>query len=158
MRFAREFFIEPLELDDTPAMARIHAEDFVRPWSEEEFAGLMAQPNVIGFAARVVGQRRLGPAGFVLARVAADEAEILTIAVARSARRLGLGRGLMDAALRAVYAERARALFLEVDETNAPALGLYRRLGFIRVGRRPDYYEHPGGERTGAIVMRRDLA
>ncbi|MCO6389137.1 GNAT family N-acetyltransferase [Aliihoeflea sp. 40Bstr573] len=153
----REFAIEPLEIEDASALPRIHEEDFIRPWSEDEFADLLAQGNVFGFAAREVGKRQLGPVGFVLVRQAADEAEILTVAVARSARRLGLGRSLMDAVLRALHAARTASLFLEVDETNAPAIALYRRLGFIQVGRRPDYYKQPGGGRTGAIVMRRDL-
>jgi [ribosomal protein S18]-alanine N-acetyltransferase len=153
----REFAIEPLEIDDAAVLARIHEEDFIRPWTEDEFADLLAQANVFGFAAREVGKRHLGPVGFVLVRQAADEAEILTVAVARSARRLGLGRSLMDAVLRALHAERTASLFLEVDETNVAAIGLYKRLGFIQVGKRPDYYKQPGGGRTGAIVMRRDL-
>ncbi|TIV89777.1 MAG: GNAT family N-acetyltransferase, partial [Mesorhizobium sp.] len=68
------------------------------------------------------------------------EGEILTVAVSRSHRRQGLGWQLMDAVLRELHAQRAEALFLEVDETNAPAIGLYRRLGFIQVGHRPNYY------------------
>ncbi len=153
----RQFAIEALEVDDAAALHRIHQEDFNRPWSEHEFIDLLAQANVFGFAAREVGKRRAGPAGFVLARQAADEAEILTVAVARSARGLGLGRSLMDAVLRALHAERTTSLFLEVNETNAVAIALYRRLGFVQVGKRPDYYEQPGGGHTGAIVMRRDL-
>jgi [ribosomal protein S18]-alanine N-acetyltransferase len=154
----RDFVIETMGVEDAAALPNIHEEDFVRPWSEDEFADLLVQPNVFGFAAREVGNRRIGPLGFVLARQAADEAEILTIAVARSARRLGLGRGLMDAVLRALHTERTASLFLEVDETNTAAIALYRRLGFIKVGKRPAYYLQAGGERTGAIVMRRDLA
>ena len=74
----------------------------------------------------------------MLARLAAGEAEILTIAVARGHRRQGLGWRLMDAVLRELHAERAEALFLEVDETNAPAIGLYRKFGFHEVGKRPN--------------------
>ena len=59
--------------------------------------------------------------------------------------------------LRELHAERAEALFLEVDETNVPALALYRRLGFREVGKRPAYYDRAEGGRSGALVMRRDL-
>ena len=153
----RDYFIAPLRPDDAPKVARVHAEDFARPWSGDEFAALIEQDTVFGYAARQVGRPEAGLAGFVLARVAAGEAEILTVAVARAHRRAGLGRALMDAVLRELHAERAESLFLEVDETNLAALGLYRRLGFEQVGRRPGYYEHAGGPKTGALVMRRAL-
>lgn len=161
MRFpflpARDFIIERLEAADTAAIAELHVEDFQRPWSALEFQSLLTQDTVFGYVAREVGRAKNGPAGFVLARLAAGEGEILTVAVARAKRRNGLGWKLMDAVLRELHAERAEALFLEVDETNLPALALYRRLGFRKVGQRPGYYEQTGGGRTGAIVMRRDL-
>ena len=52
---------------------------------------------------------------------------------------------------------RAEALFLEVDETNRRRIALYRRLGFLQVGKRPRYYETPTAAAAGALVMRRDL-
>jgi len=93
----------------------------------------------------------------VLARLTAGEGEILTVAVARSHRRQGLGWQLMDAVLRELHAQRAEALFLEVDETNVAAIALYRRLGFREVGKRANYYRSPERGPTGALVMRRDL-
>jgi [ribosomal protein S18]-alanine N-acetyltransferase len=132
----REFAVERLTEHDSHWLAAIHREDFMRPWSDGEFASLLAQDTVFGFAAREAGGRKPGPAGFVLARLAAGEAEILTIAVARAQRRQGLGWQLMDAVLRELHAARAEALFLEVDETNATAIGLYRRMGFREVGDR----------------------
>lgn len=155
--WSRDHAILDLEQVDTTAIAAIHAEDFARPWSAEEFDGLLAQDTVFGFAAREIGNPRRGPVGFVLARLAAGEGEILTVAVARSQRGLGLGRSLMDAVLRKLYAERAEELFLEVDETNGPAIALYRKLGFVEVARRHGYYEHVGHTRSDALVMRRDL-
>jgi ribosomal-protein-alanine N-acetyltransferase len=153
----REFSIEPLEAGSGKVLAALHREDFVRPWTDGEFEQLLAQDTVFGFAGLETGRGSAGPVGFVLARLAAGEAEILTVAVARSHRRLGLGWQLMDAVLRQLHAERAEALFLEVDETNAPAIALYRRLGFREVGKRPSYYQTPGKGRSAALVMRRDL-
>jgi len=152
----RDFVVEPLAAEDLAAVAEIHREDFARPWSEMEFDGLLAQDTVFGFCARQVGHGR-EMVGFVLARLVAGEAEVLTLAVARSHRRLGLGWRLMDAVLRDLHTRRAEALFLEVDESNAPAITLYRHMGFLEVGRRPGYYAAADGRTANALVMRRDL-
>ncbi|MCR4268743.1 ribosomal protein S18-alanine N-acetyltransferase [Nitratireductor sp. ZSWI3] len=152
-----DYAVRPLEIADSLALADLHAEDFARPWSDAEFEALLSQSTVFGFATLSPGRRPGTPVGFVLARQAADEGEILTIAVARNQRRLGLGRQLMDAVLRRLHADRAAALFLEVEENNVPAIALYRRLGFRQVGGRPDYYRDAAGQRSGALVMRRDL-
>jgi ribosomal-protein-alanine N-acetyltransferase len=153
----REFALEPLAPAHTGALAAIHSEDFARPWTDGEFAALLAQDTVFGYVVREVGARDAEPVGFVLARLAAGEGEILTVAVARACRRQGLGWQLMDAVLRELHAQRAEALFLEVDETNVAAVNLYRRLGFRQVGERPGYYSRPGMPPSGALVMRRDL-
>ncbi|RFC69323.1 MULTISPECIES: GNAT family N-acetyltransferase [Mesorhizobium] len=155
---SRDYVLEALDPKYADMLAELHREDFVRSWSAEEFSSLLAEEPVFGFVAREVGYPNQDIAGFVLAREAAGEAEILTVAVARSRRREGLGWRLMDAVLRKLHADRAEALFLEVDETNLPAVGLYRRLGFHQVGKRPNYYESKGPHgRTNALVMRRDL-
>lgn len=153
----RDFSLEPLTAKDSDYISALHREDFVRPWTGGEFADLLAQNTVFGYAAREVGHGNAAPVGFVLARLVAGEGEILTVAVARSHRRLGLGWKLMDAVLRELHAQRAEALFLEVDETNVAAIALYRRLGFRQVGKRPDYYRTGGSGANGALVMRRDL-
>lgn len=153
----RQYFIEPIRREHARDVAALHREDFARPWSADEFTALVDQDTVFGFVAREVARPADPIAGFVLARLAAGEAEILTVAVARAHRGAGLGRDLMDAVLRQLHAERAETLFLEVDETNAPALALYRRLGFAEVGRREGYYGGQGRARTAALVMRRDL-
>jgi len=153
----KEFALEPLTDADADSLSALHREDFVRPWTDGEFAALLEQDTVFGFVAKEVGNPRAGVFGFVLARLATGEGEILTVAVARSHRRQGIGWQLMDAVLRQLHGERAEALFLEVDETNAPAIALYRRLGFREVGKRPNYYRSPERGPTGALVMRRDL-
>lgn len=154
---SKEFTLRPLEVADSLSLSDLHAEGFARPWSDAEFESLLSQDTVFGFAVLPLGRRPAAPAGFVLARQAADEGEILTIIVSRAERGQGLGRQLMDAVLRRLHADRASALFLEVDEANAVAIALYRRLGFQQVGGRADYYRDASGARTGALVMRRDL-
>jgi ribosomal-protein-alanine N-acetyltransferase len=89
----------------------------------------------------------------VLARVAAGEAEILTLAVVPGARRRGLGAALMQAALARAAEAGAREMFLEVAEGNEAARRLYGALGFAGVGRRPRYYS----DGRDALVLRRSL-
>lgn len=151
----REFAIERLKTTDAAAIAALHTDGFHRPWNDGEFRSLLAQGPVFGFIARPVGNAS-APAGFVLARLAAGEAEILTVAVTRQERRSGLGRKLMEAVLRELHALRGETLFLEVDEKNTAAIGLYTKLGFQQVARRPSYYQTAEG-RSSALVMRLDL-
>ncbi|WP_224008178.1 ribosomal protein S18-alanine N-acetyltransferase [Aureimonas sp. SA4125] len=146
-----------MQPEDLDFAADIHSEAFDRSWSGDEFASLLSQSGGFGFVARRVGTPRDAPAGFVLARLVAGEAEILTIAVSRKFRGRGIGRMLMDQVLQHLHQERAASLFLEVDEENAAALALYKRLRFAEVGRRPAYYSDGKGRRTSALVLKRTL-
>ncbi len=84
---------------------------------------------------------------------AADEGEILNLAVAPRGRRRGLGRALVRGVLDALTSRAARAIYLEVRESNAPARALYAAHGFREVGRRKQYYRRPVED---AIVLRLD--
>ncbi|MGH6859281.1 MAG: GNAT family N-acetyltransferase [Phyllobacterium sp.] len=152
----RPFVVEPVAREDAEHLAALHAATFRQPWSGDDFHAMLGDGRIFGFIAREEANRRAHPGGFVLARLVLDEAEILTIAVAPHAQRKGIGYALMDATLRHLHNARAGMLFLEVDELNMPAIGLYRRLGFKQVGKRPGYYETAAG-RVAALTMRRDL-
>ena len=93
----------------------------------------------------------------MLIRTAADEAEILTLAVSQGQRGRGIGRLLMEEALRRLYRERIASCFLEVDRSNQAAVGLYRSLGFATVGERKGYYRSREGDDGAALVMRVQL-
>jgi ribosomal-protein-alanine N-acetyltransferase len=116
---------------------------------------LIADPAAVGTSALDPASAKLR--GFALSRVAADEAEVLTIAVDPGQRRAGVGRDLLRAHMAAVARAGATALFLEVDEGNAAALALYARERFVKVGERRAYYKKPNGEPATAWVMRRKL-
>ncbi|WP_182084241.1 GNAT family N-acetyltransferase [Aureimonas sp. ME7] len=146
---------EPLAADDVEWAAALHSQAFSQPWSGDEFAALLSQRGTFGYVVRRSGAVR--PLGVVLARLAAGEAEILTIVVDKAARGKGFGRLLMDNTLQHLHAERAESLFLEVEETNAPALKLYRHLRFEEVGRRPAYYTAPDGTKQNALILKRTL-
>lgn len=128
-------------------LAAIHAAAFppAQAWDERDFAAQLGFPGVTGL---------IHPeGGLILLRVVADEAEILTLGVVPRARRLGIGRALLGAAMALASAAGARVMFLEAAEENRPALSLYRALGFREQGRRRAYY--PGG--SNALTLRVDL-
>lgn len=135
----------------TPAeMARLHSAAFTmpRPWSEAEFAALLADPKTIALTE---------PAGLLLGRIVAGEAELLTLAVDPAARRQGIGARLLGRFLAETARAGAAEVFLEVAETNVAARALYQNAGFTLQGRRPAYYRDGAGRAVDALVLRRAL-
>ncbi|KAB2846462.1 MAG: GNAT family N-acetyltransferase [Hyphomicrobiaceae bacterium] len=98
------------------------------------------------------------PAGFVLAFVAADEAEIITFAVVPGCHRQGIGRRLVRSLIDLLGAEGVASLFLEVAADNEPALGLYRSMGFRQVGARRSYYPREGGRTADALMLKLEIS
>ena len=96
--------------------------------------------------------------GFAVSRMAADEAEILSIAIDADERGRGLSRNLLLTHLGHLAGRGVRSIFLEVEENNQPARRLYEWAGFGVVGRRERYYQQAGGEQLNALLMRRDLS
>lgn len=136
--------VVPLGVEGAGLLAALHAAGIGAAgpaWDEAAFAGLLALPGRIA----LVASGASGPAGFLLLGQAADEAEIITLAVLPTARRRGIGRALVSAAAAHAAAAGATRLFLEVADDNAPALALYARAGFVPVGRRRGYYARAGG-------------
>lgn len=136
-------------MSDPRELAAIHAEAFDAPWDTEAFRALLDQTGVI---ACTEGD------GFILIRVVADEAEILTLAVRPAARRRGLGARLTAGAAARARALGATRLFLEVAEDNAAARGLYAALGFEAAGRRRGYYARKGGPAVDALILALNFA
>ena len=138
---------------DTAAIAALHGASFRRGWSDDEVERLIGERNVITH--RAMAGAALG--GFIMSRIAADEAEILSVAVARAYQGRGLARRLLDLHLRRLAGLGCRAVFLEVDENNRAAIRLYDRAGFREVARRANYYPGAAGTAAAALVLRRDL-
>ncbi len=131
-------------------MATLHAACFTtpRPWSAVDIAATLASPFSF-----VLTQ----PQGFLIGRVVAGEAELLTLAVDPSARQRGTGGRLVDAFLSEAEARGAESAFLEVSEANLPAQSLYARKGFEARGKRCGYYQTPEGLRLDALVLVRSF-
>ena len=147
--------LQPLDLAMTEVAAALHKmAGFHEPWTARAFADLLTMPRTAGNVVLANAE----PVGLALWRVAADEAEILTIAVAASHRGRGLSRDLLLTHLGHLAGRGVRTVFLEVEENNQPARRLYGRAGFATVGRRERYYRQPDGEQLNALLMRRDLS
>jgi ribosomal-protein-alanine N-acetyltransferase len=143
--------IGPVGPQHSDKLAEIHAAAFARPWDAGEFDAFL-----LDAAVRVDGLflgRDRQPSGFVLSRTALDEAEILSVALARPARGRGDARRLMQQHLQSLAHAGVTTVHLEVEEGNDPALALYRRLGFVTTGHRPGYYTRPDGTRASALSM-----
>ena len=131
----------------TPAeMAALHAACFTtpRPWSETEIADLLASPFVFALTQ---------PGGFLMGRVVAGEAELLTVAVAPNQRRQGIGAALVEQFLTQSRARGGESAFLEVAASNTAAQALYARHGFTQAGKRRAYYHAPDGTAQDALVL-----
>jgi ribosomal-protein-alanine N-acetyltransferase len=138
---------------DVPRFAALQAASFETPWSAQALDSTLAGERGIAFAAEIDGRVE----GFVFARVAAGEAEILTIAVDPARRRAGLGERLAAAAIEAARTAAAETVFLEVATDNPAAIALYEKLGFAAAGRRRAYYPRRAGPHVDALILRRDL-
>jgi ribosomal-protein-alanine N-acetyltransferase len=134
--------------------ARLHAACFEAAWDHADFDRFLCAAETIAHGAidddRVVG--------FVLSRRAADEAEVLTLAVAPTRRRRGLARRLLAAHLEGLVEAGVVSLYLEVDVANAAARALYSTFGFVAVGERKAYYRAAQANSSTALVLRLDLA
>jgi len=136
-------------------IAALHARLFDPAWSTESITNSIEHPASASFIAQVREPRVL--AGFVIGRIAADEAEILSIGVAPEWQRRGIGRSMVEGLARAARRAEVKRLFLEVANDNKPAVALYESLGFTPVGGRKGYYERAGGESADAIILSLDL-
>ncbi|HEY7810365.1 MAG TPA: GNAT family N-acetyltransferase [Allosphingosinicella sp.] len=139
------------DLDDVMLVMRESFDpEFGEAWTAPQCAGLLSMPGVWLTLARRDG----APAGFSLARLVAGEAELLLIAVRRSAHRRGVGGALLATFIAEAQSRGAEKLHLEVRHGNH-AVELYKRAGFQEVGRRFNYYKGASGQLFDALTLAR---
>lgn len=147
--------IRPLSPRDVKAVVTITRGSTEAPqWSEAEFERMAGYESATGQAWVACAGKQRKVVGYIVARRAADEVEILNIVVAKRRRRHGVGGLLLERALAAARAGGARKAFLEVRESNRAAIGMYERHYFLAVGRRALYYSAP---REDALLFARVL-
>ena len=140
--------IRALNIKDAARLAQIHEQSFEHAWSEAEMHTHLQKDLCFGYGRPV--------SGFVILRTSADQAEILTLAVAPDMRRAGLALQIMDIAETELSEHGVDTLFLEVAEDNPSAIAFYKARAFEPIGRRPAYYKREGG-RVAALTFRKRL-
>ena len=133
-------------------LSELHADAFDEGWSAGSLAEMLGTPGTQAAIASEASE----PLGFIITRVAADEAEVITIGSRPSARRRGVARQLLERQLALLAAQGVLHLFLEVADSNIAAQKLYAACGFTEAGRRKGYYRRDAVPED-AIVMRREL-
>ena len=131
------------QTDDIAVLAALHASSFTEAWSAAFIRDLFSGLGVFAF---------VHEEGFILARAAGGEAEILTLAVTPLSRRKGIGRALVLKAAAHAQGLGADALFLEVAKDNVAARKLYSGLGLKPVGLRKAYYGGQDAEVLKALL------
>jgi ribosomal-protein-alanine N-acetyltransferase len=130
--------IRQMRSSDVPAVISILGESpEAVMWPEKGLLEWSANGNVW------VAEREGRVAGILIARVAADELEILNLAVGKEFRRQGVGSQLLRTALDRAFAAGTQRAYLELRVSNASGLAFYKRLGYQACGRRSNYYQNP---------------
>lgn len=142
--------ITAAEKNDIPELCRLENACFSPPWSAVQLEEELGLPD--GFFALCRDGGRI--AGFIIMRMAGDQGELYQIAVSEEYRRAGLGAALLRRGLEWLSEKRAESAFLEVRRGNTPAVGLYEKLGFERLGVRKSYYTYPTED---ALIMVRKV-
>ena len=138
-------------VDHADDVAACHRALFTEAWDKATFEGLLSDPTSTSLIARHGHPQET--IGFIVGRLAADEAEILTFGVTADWQRHGVGKRLLEGMARAAKRAEAKRIFLEVAADNLPATVLYSRLGFRESGRRKGYYARTGQPAVDALVL-----
>lgn len=141
--------IVTMQPQHVPQVAALEQECFSDPWSEESVASELDNPLSLWLVC-LEGERVLG---YVGSQTVLDETDMMNVAVSPGFRRRGIAENLIETLILTLMPRGSRSLSLEVRASNAPAIALYRKLGFVQVGRRPNYYRHP---KEDGLILRKE--
>ena len=141
-------------------LTALHAEGFEHEWPAQDFDRLLGEAGTLGLGYARTWRDR-SPAGqleaFLIVQRVIDQADLLTLAVARHARRQGLARRLVETTADRLARLGVRRFLLDVAADNQPARALYAGIGFREDGVRKRYYQRANGETVDALLLSRDL-
>ena len=138
-----------MSISDVPAVAELERKCFSDPWSERSVAAELENPLSLWLVA-LLGRTVVG---YVGSQSAMEQADMMNIAVNPDYRRQGIAESLIERLVAELKDKQVSSLTLEVRASNAPAIALYRKLGFIQVGKRSNYYRNP---REDALILRKE--
>lgn len=141
--------IVPMTKEHIAQVAGLETRCFSDPWSEASIRGELDNPLSLWLVA-LEGDT---VAGYVGSQAVLDEADIMNVAVSPDYRRTGVAKALLEALQTALTARGVHSLTLEVRASNEPARALYASVGYVQVGRRPNYYHKP---REDALILRKE--
>ncbi len=142
--------IRKMQMQDVPAIAELEKLCFSDPWSENSIASELNNSLSYWLVAEDNGKI----AGYVGSQSVLDAADVMNLAVSPQYRQQGIGQALITALVEHLQENNVIVLLLEVRVSNAPAIALYEKMGFVQVGRRPKYYHNP---REDALILRKEL-
>lgn len=142
--------VRDAKINDETALTRIANESLGEGFSEKDFMSGFNNPQMI----LLLLEERKEPFGYLASTFAADEAELIQIAVDKETRRCGIGKRLLLELINRLKEKEVCSLFLEVRESNAPAISFYESFNFENVGKRPGFYNNP---KEDAIIMRLEI-
>jgi ribosomal-protein-alanine N-acetyltransferase len=151
MRAAANKLIRRFDARDAAAVGVILASS---PQAAAWTVKSLEQLNIRGELGWVIEDKK-SVAGFLVVRAVVAEAEILNLCIAPEKRRSGLAESLLDVAVAELRRTRVDRLFLEVRESNTPAISFYEKHKFRETGRRPGYYRNPD---EAAVLMMKELS
>ena len=144
--------IRRMTLEDISAVVEIERACFSLPWSKKSFEDSLTRDDTIFLVCEdTLDGENAVVTGYMGLYISFDEASVTNVAVSPYFRKKGYGEGLVVAAKEAAKQENAKCIFLEVRESNVPAISLYKKLGFEELGIRKKFYEHPVED---AIIMK----
>ncbi len=147
-------YVRAMRTEDVPQVALLEKQIFSRPWSVDSFEKALTYPEQILLVAEETAGEEKVIHGYSILFAAADQADVSNIAVDPAFRGQKIGDALMREMLNRAKEKGVREVFLEVRESNAPAIGLYEKYGFSQIGVRKAYYEAPTED---ALLMKMEF-
>ena len=138
-------------MDEThiSAVAEMEKLCFSDPWSVNSITSELNNPLSLWLVA--MDEDKL--VGYVGSQSVLGWSDMMNLAVLPDYRRQGVGEGLVKELIEKLQEQKNTCLTLEVRSSNAPAIGLYEKMGFVQVGKRPNYYRNP---KEDALIMRKE--